>query len=117
MSDINPDTGESMGSSRSPRFTMWAAFLIFSAITLGGAVEEVRFCFERSIFESFSLRGFYVDPWYWTKDENRVRHHYCSNQTFHNDYICPCSRHYRRRYRRRRAGLNMSHNELTICFQ
>jgi len=29
-----------MGSSRSPRFTMWAAFLIFSAITLGGAVEE-----------------------------------------------------------------------------
>lgn len=40
MSDINPDTGESMGSSRSPRFTMWAAFLIFSAITLGASVEE-----------------------------------------------------------------------------
>jgi hypothetical protein len=50
MSDINPETGLTT-SSRSPRFTMWAAFLIFSTITMGAAVEEV------SAHLSFSCRG------------------------------------------------------------
>lgn len=40
MSEIDPDTGLTV-SNRSPRFTMWAAFLIFSTITMGAAVEEV----------------------------------------------------------------------------
>lgn len=40
MTDINPETGE-VSSSRSPRFTQWVAFLVFSTITLGSAVEEV----------------------------------------------------------------------------
>ena len=35
-------------SGRSPRFTMWAAFLIFSAITLVASVEEVRLKFSWS---------------------------------------------------------------------
>jgi hypothetical protein len=41
MTDINAETGEVVGG-RSPRFIQWAAFLIFSSITLGAAVEEVR---------------------------------------------------------------------------
>ncbi|KAI2501741.1 hypothetical protein MHU86_12747 [Fragilaria crotonensis] len=39
MSEINPETGEST-SGRSPRFSIWAAFLIFSTITMISAVEE-----------------------------------------------------------------------------
>ena len=43
MSDpqINPETGESM-VERSPRFIHWIAFLVFSIITLGSAVQVVR---------------------------------------------------------------------------
>jgi hypothetical protein len=42
MTDINTETGESAGG-RSPRFTQWVAFLVFSTITLGSAVEEVSY--------------------------------------------------------------------------
>jgi hypothetical protein len=43
MSDpqINPETGESV-IERSPRFIHWVAFLVFSVITLGSAVQVVR---------------------------------------------------------------------------
>lgn len=42
MSDpnINQETGETM-MGRSPRFTMWVAFLVFATITMGSAVEVV----------------------------------------------------------------------------
>lgn len=40
MSSINADTGETT-SSRSPRFSHWCAFLVFSTISLVAAVEEV----------------------------------------------------------------------------
>jgi len=36
------DSGEVTASSRSPRFAYWAAFLIFSTITLGSVVEVVK---------------------------------------------------------------------------
>jgi hypothetical protein len=42
MTDINTETGESAGS-RSPRFTQWVLFLVFSTITLGSAVQEVSY--------------------------------------------------------------------------
>jgi hypothetical protein len=42
MSSVNADTGETT-QGRSPRFTQWVAFLIFSTITLGSSVEVVRF--------------------------------------------------------------------------
>jgi hypothetical protein len=43
MSDpqINPETGEAI-VERSPRFIHWVAFLVFSVITLGSAVQVVR---------------------------------------------------------------------------
>ena len=37
---VNHETGES-SQNRSPRFTLWVAFLIFATITLGAAVEVV----------------------------------------------------------------------------
>lgn len=40
--NINPETGEQMALGRSPRFTYWAALLIFSTITMGASVEQVR---------------------------------------------------------------------------
>jgi hypothetical protein len=42
MSDpnISTETGEAM-QGRSPRFTQWIAFLVFSTITLGSSVEVV----------------------------------------------------------------------------
>jgi hypothetical protein len=42
MSDpqINPETGEAI-VERSPRFIHWVAFLVFSVITLGSAVQVV----------------------------------------------------------------------------
>jgi hypothetical protein len=39
---INSETGESVASGRSPRFNLWCAFLVFSVITLGSAVQVVR---------------------------------------------------------------------------
>jgi hypothetical protein len=36
--DINPETGESV-VGRSPRFTLWVGFLVFSTVTLGSSVE------------------------------------------------------------------------------
>jgi hypothetical protein len=43
MSDpnINPETGESTQTGRSPRFTQWVAFLVFSTVTLISSVEVV----------------------------------------------------------------------------
>jgi len=38
MSNINPETGEAI-MGRSPRFTLWTAFLVFSTVTLGASVE------------------------------------------------------------------------------
>lgn len=38
--DINPETGE-ITVGRSPRFTTWTAFLVFSIVTLGASVEVV----------------------------------------------------------------------------
>jgi len=48
MSDpqINPDTGENM-QGRSPRFTLWIAFLVFATIVLGSSVELVSSLFHR----------------------------------------------------------------------
>ena len=39
---INPETGEA-NVNRSPRFVQWVAFLVFSTVTLGSAVQVVRF--------------------------------------------------------------------------
>ena len=40
MSNINPQTGEKIpGGGASPRFVQWAAFFVFSIITLGSSVE------------------------------------------------------------------------------
>ena len=42
--NINPETGASTNtgaSGRSPRLTLWIAFLVFSTITLGASVEVV----------------------------------------------------------------------------
>lgn len=36
--NINPETGESIVQSRSSRFKLWVAFLVFSTITMGSAV-------------------------------------------------------------------------------
>ena len=44
MSNINPETGEVISGGRSPRFTTWIAFLVFSTITMGSAIELVRAC-------------------------------------------------------------------------
>lgn len=40
MTTTNPETGETI-DGRSPRFSYWCAFLVFSTISLGAAVEEV----------------------------------------------------------------------------
>ena len=39
--NINVETGEST-NTRSVRFPQWAAFLVFSTITMGSAVQVVR---------------------------------------------------------------------------
>jgi hypothetical protein len=39
--NISTETGESV-QGRSPRFTLWVAFLVFSTITLGSSVQVVR---------------------------------------------------------------------------
>lgn len=47
MSDINVDNetgGEMTSNGRSPRFSLWIAFLVFSTITLGASVEIVSMC-------------------------------------------------------------------------
>jgi hypothetical protein len=41
MEGIDQETGESTGLGRSPRFTLWVAFLTFATITMGAAVEVV----------------------------------------------------------------------------
>lgn len=41
MMNINAETGELINSSRSPRFTLWVAFLVFATITMGSAVGVV----------------------------------------------------------------------------
>ena len=39
---INQETGELINpSGRSPRFTLWVAFLVFATITMGSAVGVV----------------------------------------------------------------------------
>jgi hypothetical protein len=40
--NINPETGETVASGRSPRFSMWVALTVFSVIVLGASVEVVR---------------------------------------------------------------------------
>jgi len=39
--NINAETGETL-NTRSSRFTQWVAFLVFSCITMGSAVQVVR---------------------------------------------------------------------------
>jgi len=39
--NINVETGETT-NTRSPRFHQWMAFLVFSIITMGSAVQVVR---------------------------------------------------------------------------
>lgn len=43
MADLNIDseTGESVIQGRSPRFSLWVAFWVFSTVTLGSSVEIV----------------------------------------------------------------------------
>jgi hypothetical protein len=41
MTTTNPETGETIGG-RSPRFSHWCAFLVFSTISMAASVEEVR---------------------------------------------------------------------------
>jgi hypothetical protein len=43
--NINPETGEATNTGRSPRFTLWVAFLVFSTITMISSVEEVSVIF------------------------------------------------------------------------
>jgi hypothetical protein len=40
--ESNPETGETL-SGRSPRFSLWAAFLVFSTITMGSSVQVVSY--------------------------------------------------------------------------
>ena len=40
--NIDQNTGEVVNQGRSPRFTLWVAFLAFSTITMGSAVGVVR---------------------------------------------------------------------------
>jgi hypothetical protein len=41
MEGIDQETGESTVQGRSPRFTLWVAFLTFATITMAAAVEVV----------------------------------------------------------------------------
>jgi hypothetical protein len=41
MEGIDQETGESTGVGRSPRFTLWVAFLTFATITMAAAIEVV----------------------------------------------------------------------------
>lgn len=49
--NINPETGETMASGRSPRFSMWVALTVFSVIVLGASVEVVRACVSFLFYE------------------------------------------------------------------
>lgn len=40
--NIDQNTGEVVNQGRSPRFTLWVSFLVFSTITMGSAVGVVR---------------------------------------------------------------------------
>ena len=61
--NINPETGETMASGRSPRFSMWVALTVFSVIVLGASVEVVRFgrvvCFDGSMCHNQMLFQMY----------------------------------------------------------
>ena len=66
--NINSETGETITSGRSPRFTLWTAYLVFSIIVMTSAIQVVRlpkillFCFDFA----FALVGFML--------HNFVRH-------------------------------------------
>jgi len=40
--NINQETGEVVNSGRSPRFTLWVAFLVFATVTMGSAISVKR---------------------------------------------------------------------------
>jgi hypothetical protein len=40
--NINHETGEMEAVGRSPRFTLWVAFLFFATVTMISSVEVVR---------------------------------------------------------------------------
>jgi hypothetical protein len=42
-SHVNHETGEHTGGGRSQRFSLWVAFLVFTSIVLGSAVDLVSF--------------------------------------------------------------------------
>ena len=46
--NVNQETGELINSGRSPRFSLWVAFLVFATITMGSAVGVVS-----SLFHDF----------------------------------------------------------------
>jgi hypothetical protein len=39
--NINQETGEANAAGRSPRFTLWIAFLVFATVTMGSAIGVV----------------------------------------------------------------------------
>lgn len=39
--NIHAETGETTNQGRSPRFSLWVAFWVFSTVTLGSSVEIV----------------------------------------------------------------------------
>ena len=47
--NIDQNTGEVVNQGRSPRFTLWVAFLAFSTITMGSAVGVVRSPFANAV--------------------------------------------------------------------
>ena len=40
---IDTETGESISSGRSPRFSLWTAFLVFATMVMISAIQVVRF--------------------------------------------------------------------------
>lgn len=59
--NIDMETGESIGSGRSPRFSLWTAFLAFSTVVMLSAIQTVSleetFC---SHFHNHSLTKYNV---------------------------------------------------------
>lgn len=55
--NINQETGEVVNSGRSPRFTLWVAFLVFATVTMGSAISVVShlLCFPLVAFNLVEL--------------------------------------------------------------
>ena len=54
--NIDMETGESTSSGRSPRFSLWTAFLVFATIVMISAIQVVCSClFDPSVPSSADI--------------------------------------------------------------